>query len=172
MGQTGSTVVRDNPKDTSGPLQGPNYTVQFKRSSLEEPGLPPFWELTVENSKHSYRVLVGVPAEELDVLMMRLPEPTRERHGVDFWCGAGEAILPEDIRRLTGETMMVFLVYKVISAPPGSPYKKGQKFNDADLARPITATRADIEADDRRKEMLLRQIEADISGRVSPSPGL
>ncbi|THF58145.1 hypothetical protein [Ollibium composti] len=157
-------------RDQSGTRRFPDYSVHFKRNPFHDPALPPFWELTVENSRYSYRVLVGVPGDELDALMDRLPTPTHERHGVDFWRGVGQAILPEDIRRLTGETMMAFLVYKVMSAPPGSPYKKEQKFNDADLGRPITPTPEDIEADDRRKEMLLRQFEVEIVVNGSASP--
>ncbi|TPK96974.1 MULTISPECIES: hypothetical protein [unclassified Mesorhizobium] len=139
----------------------PNFVVHFRRNEFYDPAFPPFWELTVANSRHSYRVMVGVPADQLDLAIKKLPEPSAERHGVDFMRAYKEVFLPDDIRRLTGETMMAFLIYKVKSAPPGSSYEEGRYYNDADLARPITQTEADIAANDRRKEVLLRKLEAE-----------
>ena len=149
--------------------RGPNYVVHVRRNAFNDPGLPPFWELTVEDSQHSYRILVGVPADELDDVVQNLPEPSAQRNGVDFMRGVVEAVLPEDIRRLTGETVLAYNVYNVKSAPPGSPYRKGQRYNDADLARPITYTDADIAENNRRKGALLRRLEAEIVEARAPS---
>lgn len=149
--------------------RGSNYTVHIKRNAFNGPGLSAFWELTVEDSRHSYRILVGVPANELDVVVQNLPEPSAQRNGVDFVRGVKEVVLPEDIRRLTGETMLAYNVYNVKSAPPGSPYRKGQRYNDADLTRPITHTDADIAENDRRKDALLRRFEAEIAEARAPS---
>ncbi|TRC89712.1 hypothetical protein FJV80_07935 [Mesorhizobium sp. WSM4310] len=138
-----------------------NFIVHFRRNEFYDPGFPPFWELTVSNSRHSYRVMVGVPADQLDLAITKLPEPSAERQGVDFMQAYKEVYLPDDIRRLTGESLMGFLIYKVKFAPPGSPFTEGRYYNDADLARPITQTEADTAANDRRKEALLGRLEAE-----------
>ncbi|WP_296745744.1 hypothetical protein [Mesorhizobium sp.] len=143
----------------------PNFVVHFHRNEFYDPALPPFWEMTVSNSTHSYRVMVCVPADQLDKAINKLPEPSAERHRVDFMLAYKEVYLPDDIRRLTGESLMGLLVYKVKSAPPGSPFKEGRYYNDADLARPITQTEADIAANDWRKEALLRRLEAKSADR-------
>ncbi|MFB9980190.1 hypothetical protein ACFFNA_11115 [Mesorhizobium kowhaii] len=149
--------------------RGPNYVVHIRRNAFNDPGLPPFWELTVEDSQHSYRILVGVPADELDVVVQNLPRPSAQRNGVDFIRGVMEVFLPDDIRRLTGETMLTHNMYNVKSAPPGSLYRKGQRYNDADLTRQITYTDADIAENDRRKDALLRRLEAESAEARSPS---
>lgn len=114
---------------------------------------------------HSYRVIIGVAAEKLDLAMQNLPEPSAERHGVNFIRAYKEVILPGDIRRLSGETMIAFLIYKVKFAPPGSPYQQGRYYNDADITRQITQTEADIAANDRRTEALLRGVEVEIASQ-------
>ncbi|MDX8464682.1 hypothetical protein RFM26_03175 [Mesorhizobium sp. VK23B] len=143
----------------------PNFVVHFRRNEFYDPGFPPFWELTVSNSRHSYRVMVGIPADQLDLAIKKLPEPSAERQGVDFMQAYKEVYLPDDIRRLTGESLLGFLIYKVKFAPPGSPYKEGQYYNDADLTRPITQTEADIAANNRRRETLLRRLETERAAR-------
>lgn len=143
-----------------GTQRTPNYVVHFHRNAFFEPGLPPFWELTVESSEYSYRVIICLPADELEAAMQSFPQPTAEKHGVDFMRAFKEVFLSDDIRRLTGETMIALLIYKVKSAPPGSSYEQGRYYNEADLARPITQTEADVAANDRRKEALLRKFEA------------
>ncbi|MER8748096.1 hypothetical protein NKH57_02280 [Mesorhizobium sp. M1050] len=143
----------------------PNYVVHFQRNPFYDPALPPFWELTVGNSRYSYRVILCLPADELETAMRSLPVPSAERHGVDFMRAYKEVILPEDIRRLSGETIMAILIHKVKFAPPGSPYKQGRYYNDADLSRPITQTEADVAANDRRNEALLKAVEVEIASR-------
>ncbi|AZO23546.1 hypothetical protein EJ070_24635 [Mesorhizobium sp. M1E.F.Ca.ET.045.02.1.1] len=143
----------------------PNFVVHFRRNEFYDPRFPPFWELTVSNSRHSYRVMVGIPADQLDLAIKKLPEPSAERQGVDFMQAYKEVYLPDDIRRLTGESLLGFLIYKVKFAPPESPFEEGRYYNDADLARPITQTEADIAANDRRKEALLRRLDAERAAR-------
>ncbi|MFB9984928.1 hypothetical protein ACFSOZ_24355 [Mesorhizobium newzealandense] len=148
----------------------PNYVVQFRRLPHQEAGIPPFWELHVHSSRNSYTVNVGIPADELDFAIQRLPEPSPEREGVVFVRVAAEVILPEDIRRLCGETLFAFLIYKVVSAPPGSSFRNGQRYNDADLARPIGSTEADKAANERRKRTLLNRFAEEPEEGYLPSP--
>ncbi|WP_189426914.1 hypothetical protein, partial [Mesorhizobium sp. M1C.F.Ca.ET.144.01.1.1] len=81
----------------------PNYVVHFRRLPHHEVGIPPFWELHVQNSLNAYTVNVGIPADELDFVIQRLPEPSPEKEGVVFVRARDEVILPEGIRRLCGE---------------------------------------------------------------------
>ncbi|MFD2053641.1 hypothetical protein ACFSQT_11235 [Mesorhizobium calcicola] len=159
-----ATVFYEN-----GTRRTPNYIVRFIRKAFNDPALPPFWELTVGNSRYSYRVILSLPADELETAMQSLPLPSAERNGVDFMRAYKEVILPEDIRRLSGDATMAFLTYKVEFAPPGSPYRKGQRYNEADLTRPITHTDADIAENDRRRDALLRRFEAEIAEARLPS---
>ncbi|KRB31506.1 hypothetical protein [Mesorhizobium sp. Root172] len=146
----------------------PNYVVRFRRLPHQEVGIPPFWEMHVVNSQNSYTVNVGIPAEELDLVIQHLPEPSSENEGVVFVRARDEVILPEDISRLCGETLLPFLIYKVVSAPPGSPFKNGQRYNDADLTRPIMPTEADKTANEKRKQTLLDGFAEEIEDRCSP----
>lgn len=148
----------------------PNYVVHFRRLPHHEVGIPPFWELHVQNSRNSYTLNVGIPADELDLVIQRLPEPSSENEGVVFVRARDELILPEDIRRLCGETLLPFLVYKVVSAPQGSLFKNGQRYNDADLTRPIRPTEADKVANERRKQALLDGFAHETEQAYSPSP--
>ncbi|MGX9147751.1 hypothetical protein [Mesorhizobium sp. 128a] len=126
-----------------------NYAVHYQRNPFYDPDLPPFWELTVENSGCSYRVMIGVAADKFELAMQNLPEPSAERHGVDFIRAYKEVILPEDIRRLSGETMMAFLIYKVKFAPravlqrrrscsPDHPNRGGPRRQRQAQGRPAT----------------------------------
>ncbi|TGQ73008.1 MULTISPECIES: hypothetical protein [unclassified Mesorhizobium] len=148
----------------------PNYVVHFRRLPHHEVGIPPFWELHVQNSLNAYTVNVGIPADELDFVIQRLPEPSPEKEGVVFVRARDEVILPEGIRRLCGETLLPFLIYKVVSAPLGSPFKNGQRYNDADLTRPIAPTEADKVANERRKQILLDRFAQETEQGYSPSP--
>ncbi|TPJ54719.1 hypothetical protein [Mesorhizobium sp. B2-6-4] len=148
----------------------PNYVVHFRRLPHHDVGIPPFWELHVQNSRTFYTVNVGIPADELDLVIQRLPEPSSENEGVVFVRARDELILPEDIRRLCGETLLPFLIYKVVSAPPGSPFKNGQRYNDADLTRPIRPTEADKVANEKRKQALLDRFAHETEQGYSPSP--
>ncbi|TPK66334.1 hypothetical protein FJ546_06050 [Mesorhizobium sp. B2-4-19] len=154
---------RDRAEGEQGTKSGPGFLVDFRRRPDWVEGNPNIWELDVRGSHNEYSVIVGALSSQLDVLIQRLPEPNAERQGVMFGRTLVEVILPPDIRRLCGETLLLALVYRVLAAPAGSPYNQGQSFADADLSRPVAATKADKVANERRKEALLRQFEFDMA---------
>jgi hypothetical protein len=153
-----------------GTKRGPGFLVDFRRRPDWVEGNPNIWELDVKGSHNEYSVIVGTLSGELDVIIQRLPEPNADRHGVMFGRTLVEVTLPPDIRRLCGETVLPVLVYRVLAAPAGSPYSKGQSFADADLSRPVAAPKADKVANEKRKEALLRQFEVEIAEGRSLSP--